>query len=63
VSGVTAPPTTASPSPHAAFTTICSPEPVVGLRVNMIPAESAGTISCTTTASATSSGAIPFRAR
>ena len=60
---VTAPLTTASPRPHAAASTISSRAPVVGFAVNMTPAASASTISWTTTASATSAGSIPRRAR
>ena len=60
---VTAPLTTASPRPHAAASTISSRRPVVGFAVNITPAASASTISCTTTASATSAGSIPCRAR
>ena len=60
---VTAPPTTASPSPHAAAITTSSRTPVVAFAVNMTPAASASTISCTTTARAISAGSIPRRAR
>ncbi|GAB2958037.1 hypothetical protein GCM10027184_01190 [Saccharothrix stipae] len=60
-SGVTVPPTRASPRPGAALTTVSVREPVTGLAVNSTPAASAGTIRCTTTASATS--VMPLRAR
>ena len=57
VSGVTCPPTIASPSPQAALIITLSRAPVRGLAVKRMPATSAGTSCCTTTASATSSGA------
>ncbi len=60
---VTVPPTTDSPSPHAADSTTSSRRPLVGFAVNITPAASASTIRCTTTASATSAGSIPCRAR
>ncbi len=63
VSGVTAPDTIASPSPQAALITTWLRCPWIGLAVNMTPAASAITNSCTTTARATVSGAIACRAR
>ena len=56
VSGVTSPPTIASPSPQAALITASLRLPVSGLAVNRMPAASAGTSSCTTTARATLPG-------
>ncbi len=52
VSGSTLPPTTTSPSPNAASTTIRSGSAVDGSAVNRTPARSASTIRCTTTARA-----------
>ena len=60
---VTVPETTDSPRPHAALMAVRSRRPVVGSAVNITPAASASTISCTTTASATSEGSMPRRAR
>lgn len=50
VSGVTAPDTTASPSPATASTTTMSRLPVTGSAVKTIPAVTDDTIRCTTTA-------------
>ncbi len=49
-SGVTSPPTTAEPNPHAPSMVITERSPVVGLRVNITPAVRASTMRCTTTA-------------
>ena len=63
VSGVTAPETTASPSPQAAVI-INSPRfPFTGLAVNITPAAAAGTSSWTTTARATCSGGMACLSR
>ena len=62
VSGVTWPLTIASPSPHAALITTRSGSPLTGSTVNRIPAASAGTRRCTTTARLTA-GSMPRRAR
>ncbi|MBK8796528.1 MAG: hypothetical protein IPM07_09220 [Anaerolineales bacterium] len=63
VSGVTSPPTIASPSPHAALITSWLRSPSSGLAVKRMPAASASTIVCTTTARLTSLGSMPCRAR
>ena len=63
VSGVTAPETIASPSPQAPVIITSSRRPVTGLAVNITPAASANTNSCTITARATSSGAMFCLAR
>ena len=63
VSGVTRPPTTASPSPQVALITARSRRPLTGSAVNNIPAASAGAIRCTTTARLTVAGSIPCRLR
>ena len=63
VSGVTCPPTTASPSPQEALITVSVRVPVTGSAVNRIPDASAGTSSWTTTASATSSWETPCSSR
>ena len=53
VSGVTCPPTTASPKPKLALTINSCRSPVPGFAVNRMPETSAGTIAWTTTAMAT----------
>ena len=55
-SGVTAPCTTASPSPHAASMTMRDESRVAGSEVNMTPDFSEFTIRCTTTATGISAG-------
>jgi hypothetical protein len=62
-SGFTAPETIASPSPGLASITACRRRPVRGFAVKSTPAVAAATISCTTTASRTPRGSIPFDAR
>ena len=62
-SGLTAPETTASPSPGLASTTIWLRWPVSGLAVNSTPATLEATICCTTTASRTAAWSIAFAAR
>ena len=56
---MTSPETTASPSPLLASTTTADRSPVTGSAVNITPANSASTISWTTTAIRTSPGSIP----
>ena len=55
-SGVTAPCTTASPSPHAASMTMCEESRVAGSDVNMTPDLSEFTMRCTITATGISAG-------
>ncbi len=62
-SGFTAPDTTASPSPGLASTTASRRLPVTGFAVNSTPATADCTISCTTTASRTTSWSIPLLSR
>ena len=57
-SGVTWPPTTASPRPQAALISIMVSSPVTGSAVNTIPDASASMSSCTTTARLIFSGLI-----
>ena len=52
-SGLTAPETTASPSPGLASITVSCRVPVTGFAVNITPAAVASIIRCTTTASVT----------
>ena len=59
VSGDTNPPTIASPKPQAALITTSSRLPFIGLAVNMTPAASARTMTCTTTARLTASWSMP----
>ena len=63
LSVLTAPLTTDSPSPQAALITVSSRRPLLGLAVNMTPADSASTICWTTTARLTVAGSMPWRAR
>ncbi|GAA2792694.1 hypothetical protein GCM10020219_074810 [Nonomuraea dietziae] len=63
LSGLTAPDTTASPSPGAASMTASRRRPVTGLAVNITPATSASTIRWSTTASRTAAWSIPLEAR
>ena len=60
VSGVTWPPTTASPSPKLALTIISDRSPVAGFAVKRMPETSEGTMACATTAIATDSWSMPF---
>ncbi len=62
-SGLTAPDTTASPSPGLASMTASCRRPVTGFAVNRTPATAASTICWTTTASDTAAGLIPWVAR
>ena len=62
-SGVTAPETTASPSPGLASITARRRRPERGSAVNRTPATAASTSTCTTTARRTPRGSIPFAAR
>jgi hypothetical protein len=57
-SGLTAPDTTASPSPELASITASRRLPVTGLAVNITPAASASTMRWTTTARATVAGSM-----
>ena len=63
VSGLTSPPTTASPRPQAALMVIALSSPVTGSTVNITPEVCALIIRWTTTATATSASANPWRAR
>ena len=60
-SGVTSPPTTASPSPQLAFTATLLGSPLTGLQVNMTPETEASTITWTVTPIA--GGGPPSRSR
>ena len=62
-SGLTAPDTTASPSPGAASMTVRVRRPVSGSAVNSTPASSASSMRCTTTDSATSWWSMPASVR
>ena len=62
-SALTRPETSASPRPKLASTVTTLRSPVTGSAVNMIPATSAKTIRCTTTAISTVRWSSPFRRR
>ena len=60
VSGVTWPPTTASPRPKLALTIASERSPVAGFAVNRMPETSDGTMIWTTTAIATVPWSMPI---
>ncbi len=62
-SGVTSPPTTVEPRPQLALMATMLGSPLTGLQVNITPATSASTISCTATPIASAVCASPSRAR